>query len=65
MDLIHAKRCSCHLVHPDVESFQMLCKSPGGGGGGGGGVYIQTRAWLLCVGHLWFWLLIRWKCETV
>ena len=30
MDLIHAKRCSCHLVHPHVESFQMLCKSPAG-----------------------------------
>ena len=28
-------------------------------------VYIQTRAWLLCVGHLWFWLLIRGKCEAV
>ena len=57
MDLIqNAKSCSCHLVHPDVESFQMLCKSPGGGDGGGGGVYKQTRARLLCVGHLWFCL---------
>ena len=57
MDLIHTmvkcKSCSCHLVHPDVESFQMLCKSPGGGDGG---VYKQTRARLLCVGHLWFCL---------
>ena len=27
MYLIHTKSCSCHLVHLDKESLQMLCKS--------------------------------------